>query len=289
MARGLRLGTADELIVADNSGTVPADAAPARVVRAERGTVASARPQRRRPPPQTREWILFLDADTIAPADLLDRYFDRVAGPSAGILAGEIHPADGAGRSLATRYATQRNFLSARAHVSHPFRPRAAAANLMVRRAAQPAPHRQRPLSALAAQREPRPGCHRRRHQRQHRRGDAGRLRRRDHRHPGRGGARGDPCRLSRRGRCRHRDLRAGRPDPPHPAWRRRHRLPAGVRLDRRVGHPAGLRRLSDRPLRQRVRAGGRSIRCCGLSTGARRAIRGGDCVSMRTTGKGKD
>ena len=41
-----------------------------------------------------------------------------------------------AGDSLAGRYGAQRNFLSQSAHLAHPFRPRAAAANLLVRRAA---------------------------------------------------------------------------------------------------------------------------------------------------------
>ena len=72
---------------------------------------------------------------------------------------------------------------------------------------AQPALYRPRALSALAAQREPRPGGHRRRYQRQHRRRDTRRLLGRDHRHHGRGGARGDPRGLLRRCGRRHRDL----------------------------------------------------------------------------------
>lgn len=135
MAGGLRLADGDEVIVADNSGTVPADAATARVVHAS-GERSPSHARNVGARAANGGWILFLDADTIAPVDLLDRYFDRDPGPTVGALAGEIVPADGAGDSLATRYAAQRNFLSARAHVAHPFRPRAAAANLMVRRTA---------------------------------------------------------------------------------------------------------------------------------------------------------
>src|SRR5207249_2467918 len=38
--------------------------------------------------------------------------------------------------TLAARYAESRNFLGQEAHLAHPFRPRAAAANLLVRREA---------------------------------------------------------------------------------------------------------------------------------------------------------
>ena len=76
--------------------------------------------------------------------------------------------------------------------------------------------------------------------------------------------------------------------DPPHPAWRRRHRVPAGVRLDRRVGHPAGLRGLPDRPLRQRLRPGAGLPGAVGQHRGDRGAVRGGDRVSVRGGQKGR-
>jgi hypothetical protein len=44
-------------------------------------------------------------------------------------------PAAGA-RTLAERYGASRNFLGQQAHLSHPYRPRAVAANLLVRRVA---------------------------------------------------------------------------------------------------------------------------------------------------------
>ena len=84
------------------------------------------------------DWILFLDADTIAPADLIDRYFAAPPDDDVGALAGAIAAAPpAAGRSaLAARYGAHKNFLDAGAHLAHPFMPRAAAANLLVRRAA---------------------------------------------------------------------------------------------------------------------------------------------------------
>jgi hypothetical protein len=86
----------------------------------------------------TRDWILFLDSDCRAPADLLDAYFGSGSGEveaDIGALAGEVHPAPGA-ETLAERYGAARSFLGQRAHLAHPYRPRAAAANLMVRRSA---------------------------------------------------------------------------------------------------------------------------------------------------------
>ena len=55
--------------------------------------------------------------------------------PAVGALAGEVVPAPG-GRTLAARYGAARSFLRQEAHLAHPYRPRAVAANLLVRRAA---------------------------------------------------------------------------------------------------------------------------------------------------------
>ena len=69
-----------------------------------------------------------------APTGLLDAYF--AAGPpgdDVGALAGEVVPS-GAGKSVAERYGAARGFLSQAAHLAHPYRPRAVAANLLVRR-----------------------------------------------------------------------------------------------------------------------------------------------------------
>jgi GT2 family glycosyltransferase len=139
----------DELLLADNGGAlagfgggaigVPAATGASVVIAAARGErspaharnagVAAARPD--------TEWILFLDADTIAPADLIARYFSEPVDDDVGAIAGAIAAAPPAGaRGLAARYGTHKNFLDAGAHLAHPFMPRAAAANLLVRRAA---------------------------------------------------------------------------------------------------------------------------------------------------------
>ncbi|HWD66149.1 MAG TPA: glycosyltransferase family 2 protein [Solirubrobacteraceae bacterium] len=138
LLRSLRTAPGDELILVDNCGVVP-DAEDLTVIRAfDEQSPAHAR--NAGAARATGQWILFLDADTQAPADLLDAYFAEPIGERVGAAAGEIVGA-GAGDSLAARYGASRNFLSQSAHLAHPFRPRAAAANLLVRREAFQAVH----------------------------------------------------------------------------------------------------------------------------------------------------
>jgi len=127
---GLQTQPGDELILVDNAGTAPA---------AEGITILRALGERS--PAHARnagagraggDWILFLDADCRPPALLLEAYFAHAVAPDVGALAGEVVPAADA-TTPAARYGAARNFLSQRAHLAHPYLPRAVAANLMVR------------------------------------------------------------------------------------------------------------------------------------------------------------
>jgi GT2 family glycosyltransferase len=131
----LELETAegDELILADNAGTAPAEDA-VTIVRAT-GEQSPAHARNTGAARARNDWILFLDADCRAQPDLLDAYFIEDVGDQVGVLAGEVVP-DSGGETLAARYSASKSFLSQEAHLAHPYRPRAVAANLLVRRAA---------------------------------------------------------------------------------------------------------------------------------------------------------
>jgi GT2 family glycosyltransferase len=140
--RALDVEPGDELILADNSGVVSSTLV-AEVAPGAPGVTVVPAPGERTPAHArnvaagraSRDWILFLDADCSPQTGLLEAYFSRPVADSVGALAGELVPAS-AGRSLTSRYGAARNFLSQQVHMSHGFLPRAAAANLLVRRTA---------------------------------------------------------------------------------------------------------------------------------------------------------
>jgi GT2 family glycosyltransferase len=142
----------DELILVDNSGVLAQDAAamivgdlapthdtgsasPAVVVVSAPGERSPAHARNVGAEHASRDWILFLDADCRPVGHLLEAYFGREIADDVGAVAGELvaaHP----GPSVSARYGAARNFLGQQAHIRHPYLPRAAAANLLVRRSA---------------------------------------------------------------------------------------------------------------------------------------------------------
>jgi GT2 family glycosyltransferase len=134
--RSLDIEVGDELILVDNSGTVIDDGGQPRVsVVPAAGEQSPAHARNVGAAHATKQWILFLDADTRPQGRLLDAFWSEDIAEDIGALAGEIVPASEA-TTLAARYGAARNFLGQTAHQQHPYRPRAAAANLLVRRAA---------------------------------------------------------------------------------------------------------------------------------------------------------
>ncbi len=133
----LATGPEDELILADNAGVAAGGRARDRRARPP---VSSRRrtPATRAPPAPSRPWILFLDADCTAPADLLDRFFAGPRGRRRGRAGRRGHPRGARipPARLAARYGAAKSFLDQDAHLAHPFMPRAVAANLLVRREA---------------------------------------------------------------------------------------------------------------------------------------------------------
>jgi GT2 family glycosyltransferase len=133
---GLHSEPGDELILADNSGAdAGAVSGAAGVMMVTANAERSPAHARNAGAAQANnEWILFVDSDCLCPSDLLDAYFADPIGDDVGALAGEVRAAPGAD-TLAARYGAARGFLSQEAHLRHPYRPRAVAANLLVRRA----------------------------------------------------------------------------------------------------------------------------------------------------------
>ncbi|MGH2893333.1 MAG: glycosyltransferase family 2 protein [Solirubrobacteraceae bacterium] len=134
--RSLLVGADDELILADNSGVVPADER-VTVVRAT-GEQSPSHARNAGAARAARAWILFLDADCRAPSELIDRFFHVPVQDDVGALAGGVVPAGPGSRppGLAVRYGAARSFLDQDAHLAHAYLPRAVAANLLVRREA---------------------------------------------------------------------------------------------------------------------------------------------------------
>ena len=133
----LELGPDDELVVADNTpeGVVDPDpAAGIRVVRApERRSGSHAR--NAGAAVAGGDWLLFLDADCIPPAGLIDAYFDPPPDARSGVVAGEI-AGDPHQEGAVPRWTRSRRGRWVEGVLAQGLRPAAITANMLVRRAA---------------------------------------------------------------------------------------------------------------------------------------------------------
>jgi GT2 family glycosyltransferase len=132
----LALRPGDTLTIADNRpGAADARRGPVRVVGAgERQTSYHAR--NRGAVCGTAPWLVFLDADVLAPPDLLDRYFAPVPAERVGVLAGAVVDEPAPEGHPAERYAWLKSSMSQEVTLAHDDWGFAQTANAAVRRAA---------------------------------------------------------------------------------------------------------------------------------------------------------
>lgn len=113
---GLALGEGDSLTVVDNRGA-GVDDPRVLVATAQRSSYyARNRGAERGGAP----WLLFLDADVVAPADLLDRFFAPGVGDDVGVLAGAVADAEpGPDARMAERWAHRKASMSQEVTLGH--------------------------------------------------------------------------------------------------------------------------------------------------------------------------
>lgn len=135
---GLGTRGGDTVTVVDNrpAGEDVAGTADVRVVRArERRSSYYAR--NRGAAGGSGDWLLFLDSDVEAPADLLEAYFRAPVGERVGVLAGAVRDEEvGDASGVAARWATLRGPMSQQHTLEAGGRAYAQTANCAIRRAA---------------------------------------------------------------------------------------------------------------------------------------------------------
>ena len=134
---GVRRGHGDELIVADNTRAGVVDqlaGGSVRVVRATRER-SSYHARNAGAGAAHNDWLLFMDADCVPAANLLEAYYAEPIGDDCGALAGEII-GDPAQRGFLARYARSRRFLSQADGLLGPQSGAAVTGNVLLRRAA---------------------------------------------------------------------------------------------------------------------------------------------------------
>lgn len=135
-ARSLALRDGDTVTIVDN-GAQPPPADPLVIHAPDRPTSYHAR--NRGAARGSAEWILFLDADVVAPPDILDICFAEPVDERCGIIAGGVRDEqvdDPAGLPLPARYAALRAPMSQENTLNHPGWGYAQTANAAFRRTA---------------------------------------------------------------------------------------------------------------------------------------------------------
>jgi GT2 family glycosyltransferase len=133
---GLAIGPGDTLTVADNRPDAAGSARGAVQVLGAGAKQTSYFARNAGAALGTAPWLVFLDADVLPPADLLDRYFAEAPDDSTGVLAGAVADEEPEADTAANRYAYLKSSMSQEITLADDAWPFAQTANAAVRRTA---------------------------------------------------------------------------------------------------------------------------------------------------------